>query len=100
MVLINKGKILLTDSLKFSNAGILVITRLQPTIYLLAMNYWKVTGVVSELQKDYLKINAPDLQAAEKLLVENEQYLLTVAPEKLTFEQQVVKSLRSRQEVR
>lgn len=100
VVLINKGKILLTDSLKNFQSGNSRYYQITTDNLFASYELLESHGVVSELQKDYLKINAPDLQAAEKLLVENEQYLLTVAPEKLTFEQQVVKSLRSRQEVR
>lgn len=100
VVLINKGKILLTDSLKNFLSGNSRYYQITTDNLFASYELLESHGVVSELQKDYLKINAPDLQAAEKLLVENEQYLLTVAPEKLTFEQQVVKSLRSRQEVR
>lgn len=99
VVLINKGKILLTDSLKNFQSGNSRYYQITTDNLFASYELLESHGVVSELQKDYLKINAPDLQAAEKLLVENEQYLLTVAPEKLTFEQQVVKSLRSRQEV-
>ena len=99
VVLINKGKILLTDSLKNFQRGNSRYYQITTDNLFASYELLESHGVVSELQKDYLKINAPDLQAAEKLLVENEQYLLTVAPEKLTFEQQVVKSLRSRQEV-
>ena len=100
VVLINKGKILLTDSLKNFQSGNSRYYQITTDNLFASYELLESHGVVSELQKDYLKINAPDLQAAEKLLVENEHYLLTVAPEKLTFEQQVVKSLRSRQEVR
>lgn len=100
VVLINKGKILLTDSLKNFQSGNSRYYQITTDNLFASYELLESHGVVSELQKDYLKINAPDLQAAEKLLLENEQYLLTVAPEKLTFEQQVVKSLRSRQEVR
>lgn len=100
VVLINKGKILLTDSLKNFQRGNSRYYQITTDNLFASYELLESHGVVSELQKDYLKINAPDLQAAEKLLVENEQYLLKVAPEKLTFEQQVVKSLRSRQEVR
>lgn len=100
VVLINKGKILLTDSLKNFQSGNSHYYQITTDNLFASYELLESHGVVSELQKDYLKINAPDLQAAEKLSVENEQYLLTVAPEKLTFEQQVVKSLRSRQEVR
>ena len=100
VVLINKGKILLTDSLKNFQSGNSRYYQITTDNLFASYELLENHGVVSELQKDYLKINAPDLQAAEKLLLENEQYLLTVAPEKLTFEQQVVKSLRSRQEVR
>lgn len=100
VVLINKGKILLTDSLKNFQSGNSRYYQITTDNLFASYELLESHGVVSELQKDYLKINAPDLQAVEKLLVENEQYLLTVAPEKLTFEQQVVKSLRSRQEVR
>ena len=99
VVLINKGKILLTDSLKNFQRGNSRYYQITTDNLFASYELLESHGVVSELQKDYLKINAPDLKAAEKLLVENEQYLLTVAPEKLTFEQQVVKSLRSRQEV-
>lgn len=100
VVLINKGKILLTDSLKNFQSGNSRYYQITTDNLFASYELLESHGVVSELQKDCLKITAPDLQAAEKLLVENEHYLLTVAPEKLTFEQQVVKSLRSRQEVR
>ncbi|MGX9798793.1 ABC transporter ATP-binding protein [Pediococcus acidilactici] len=100
VVLINKGEILLTDSLKNFQRENSHYYRVVTDNLFASFELLESHGLTSKLQNDYIKIKADNLQPAEKLLVENEQYLLTVAPEKLTFEQQVVKSLRGRQEAR